>query len=86
MEEQDFIAELMTSSKHQNSPVAFLPGLLKSFFSSEIDEATFKKEFDDKSCQAKIFWESSDSFLLQKRLSSGAIYALIRVKDSFDGK
>ena len=55
MEEQDFINALMTSSKLQNSPVAFLAGLLKSFFSGEIDEATFKNAFEDDSCQSKMY-------------------------------
>ena len=55
MQEQDFIAELITSRKLQNSLVAFLSELLKKFFSGEIDEATFKSRFDDKACQAKMY-------------------------------
>ena len=55
MEERKFIDELIASRKFPNSLVAFLPELLRKFFSGEIDEATFKKEFDDKACQAKMY-------------------------------
>ena len=55
MEEKIFITQLMASRKFSNSLVAFLPELLRKFFSGEIDEATFKQEFDDKSIQAKIY-------------------------------
>ena len=55
MAKKSFIDQLLTSRKFQNSLVAFLPELLKRFFSGEIDEATFKQEFEDKSVQAKMY-------------------------------
>ena len=54
MAKKNFIERLIASRKFPNSLVAFLPELLRKFFADEIDEATFKKEFDDKSIQAKI--------------------------------
>ena len=54
MEEQKFIDELFKSSKLANSPVGFLPELLKAFFGGEINEATFKKEFLKKTGMAKV--------------------------------
>ena len=55
MAKKSFIEQLIASRKFPNSLVAFLPELLRKFFAGEIDETTFKKEFDDKSFQAKIY-------------------------------
>ena len=41
MHEQKAVDKLFESHKMINSPVAFLPGLLKEFFSGETDEKTF---------------------------------------------
>ncbi len=41
MHEQKAVDKLFESHKMTNSPVAFLPELLKKFFSGETDEKTF---------------------------------------------
>ena len=53
--EENFIDELKSSRKLENSLVSFLPDLLEKFFGGDIDEATFKREFKDKSCQSKMY-------------------------------
>lgn len=55
MTEEKLIEELLNSRKLQCSLVAFLGDLLKKYFSGEINEDTFKKEFDDEACQAKMY-------------------------------
>lgn len=54
MNEEKLIEELISSQKLQDSLVAFLADLLKEYFSGEISEDAFKKEFDEKARQARI--------------------------------
>lgn len=50
MDEQEFAA----LESFENSPVAFIPNMLKNFFGGAIDEETFKQEFEIYEKNAKI--------------------------------
>ena len=54
MEEKIFIGKLFESHKMINSPVSYLPELLQKFFSGEIDETIFKREFLSNTRRAKV--------------------------------
>ncbi|MBR1805324.1 MAG: hypothetical protein IJ774_02930 [Selenomonadaceae bacterium] len=55
MAKKDFMTKLLESRKFECSPVAFLPEMLRKFFAGEMDETNFKKIFEDKSTQAKVY-------------------------------
>ena len=55
MAKKDFIQKLLASRKLECSPVAFLSKFLQGFFAGEISEEDFKKIFEGKSTQAKMY-------------------------------
>lgn len=83
MAKKSFIEQLLTSRKFQNSLVAFLPELLKKFFGGEIDEATFKREFEDKSFQAKIYLAYMGEYIkVNQKIFRNEFYLTDRINDA----
>ena len=81
MAKKSFIEQLIASRKFPNSPVAFLPELLRKFFADEIDEATFKQEFEDKSTQSKMYlvYMGKDHIAANQKIFRNEFYLTDRI-------